>query len=148
MDELAVGVPGEGQEHSILTNEPQVGAVNVLVGGETGLSATGDLWVWQDSSSFQGAVEGESEPLDRFGSAVSTADFGRGAVVDLAVGVPGEDEERFIADDEDSVGAVNVLYGDGRGNLAHATDQFWWQASDSLHDSAQEGDYFGHSLAP
>jgi hypothetical protein len=142
MDELAVGVPGEGSE------DPRVGAVNILLGDNAGLSAIGNLWVWQDSSSFEGAVEGDSEAFDGFGSALTTADFGKGAVADLAVGVPGEDEEHFFHDDEANVGAVNVLYGDGRGNLAHATDQFWWQASDSLHDSAEEGDYFGYALAP
>jgi hypothetical protein len=47
----------------------------------------------------------------------------------------------------ENVGAVNVLYGDSRG-LRDSDDQFWWQASDSLHDSGEEGDSFGFALTP
>jgi hypothetical protein len=31
--------------------------------------------------------------------------------------------------------------------LRQSDDQFWWQASDSLHDSAENEDKFGYVLA-
>ena len=143
--DLAVGVPSEADERFGFDDD-DAGAVNVLYGTSSGLSANGDQFWWQDSSSIDGDIEGGNESFDDFGSAVAAADFGRGSVADLAVGVPGESEEHNIFDAEHRVGAVNVLYGDPSG-LRASGDQFWWQASDSLHDMAEEQDRFGRALA-
>jgi hypothetical protein len=134
--DLAVGAPGD---------KGGVGGVNVLFGSTKGLSARGTQFIWQNGSSFEGATEGDSEVGDEFGWTLVGANFGKGPVADLAIGVPGETVEGFFSNELD-VGAVNVLYGDGRG-LRESDDQFWWQASASLHDSAEEFDRFGTALA-
>lgn len=134
--DLAIGVPFD---------KGSVGGVNVLFGGSNGLSAIGNEFLWQDESSFEGKIEGDSERDDQFGAALTAGNFGKGSGDDLAVGVPGEDRERTFSSDLENVGAVNVLYGDSRG-LRDSDDQFWWQASDSLHDSGEEGDSFGFAL--
>jgi FG-GAP repeat len=69
--DLAVGVPGEGDGG--LTNE---GAINVLYGSASGLTATGNQLI-------RGAKAG-----DRFGSAMAAANFDAVAGTDLAVGAP------------------------------------------------------------
>jgi len=135
--DLAIGVP---------LDRGLVGGVNLLFGSSKGLSAIGNGFVWQDGSSFQGDVEGDSESTDEFGRALTAANFGKGPVADLAIGVPGESKEGFFQRTKLAVGAVNVLYGDGYG-LRWSDDQFWWQASDSLHDSAEVFDQFGSVLA-
>lgn len=122
------------------------GTVNILFGSGKGLTAVGNAFIWQDGSSFEGDVEGTAEERDDFGSAMIGANFGRGSLADLAVGVPGEDQERLTRPDKDDVGAVNVFYSDGDGPR-WSDDQFWWQASESLHDQAESGDRFGYSFA-
>ncbi len=145
--DLAVGVPNEDHEQPGL-DATDAGAVNVLNGSASGLSATNNYWEWQDSSGFDGDVESDSERDDYFGSALTAGNFGRGTVADLAVGVRGESREPLIfeAGKIFHVGAVNVLYGDPRTGLRASDDQFWWQASDSLHNSAEEFDLFGDAL--
>jgi hypothetical protein len=124
----------------------KVGGVNILFGRSDGLNALGNGFVWQSGSSFEGDVEGDSERWDRFGAALAGADFGRGGKDDLVIGVPKEDKESLLHGDKLSVGGVNVLYGDASGPRWN-DDQFWWQASDSLHDSGEEGDEFGTVFA-
>jgi hypothetical protein len=137
--DLAIGVP--------LDKSNKVGGVNVLFGSSKGLGVRGTEYVWQNGSSYQGEIEGDSEYLDYFGWALTGANFGKGPVRDLAVGVPGENKEGLLQSDKENVGAVNVLYGDGYG-LRQSDDQFWWQASDSLHDHAEDEDQFGYTFAP
>lgn len=139
-EDLAVGVPGEDKERTGFDRE-QAGAVNVIYGTAAGLTAAGEQFWWQDSS----GIGGESENSDGFGASLAAADYGNGSRMDLAVGVPGEMEEHTIGV-ESSVGAVNVIYGTSEG-LSSAGDQFWWQASDTLKDSAETSDRFGSTLA-
>lgn len=81
---------------------------------------------------------------DRFGHSLAAGDFGRDGQADLAIGAPGEDEGGIVL--TISEGAVNVIYASDAG-LSSAGDQFWWQACDSLHDSADDSDRFGYVLA-
>jgi hypothetical protein len=143
--DLAVGVPGEGIEEA---GARHAGLVNVINGSPVyGLRPTGATYESQNSSGFDGAVEGDSETNDEFGRSLTAGNFGNGPGFDLAVGVPGESEEHGIfGNSEIGVGAVNVLYGDIRG-LRATDDQFWWQSSDSLHDSTDAFDHFGAALA-
>jgi hypothetical protein len=132
--DLAVGVPNEHvQEHD-------AGAVVVFYGSSTGLSESG----WNFLSQH-GELGGDAEAADLFGFSVAAANFGKGPEADLAIGVPGEDHERFLFDDHD-VGAVNVVYGSASG-LTATGNQFWWQRSDNLHDSGEPADSFGRALA-
>jgi FG-GAP repeat len=142
--DLAVGVRGETRER-FGPDAEEAGAVNILMGTPVGLRARNNLFEAQDNSGIDGAVEGDSETADWFGSSLTAGDFGKGPGIDLAVGVPGESKEGLFST-EQKVGAVNVLYSD-RNGLRAIDDQFWWQASDSLHDKAEEVDEFGRALA-
>jgi hypothetical protein len=142
--DLAVGVPEETRER-FGEDAQAAGAVNILMGTPVGLRARNNLFESQDNSGFDGAVEGDSESGDWFGRSLAAGNFGKGPGIDLAIGVPGEGKESLFSV-EHKVGAVNVLYSDPNG-LRASDDQFWWQASDSLHDSAEEADSFGSALA-
>jgi hypothetical protein len=129
--DLAVGVALED-----LGAKKDAGAVQVLYGSSTGLSATGSqLWT-QDSP----GVDGDGEPGDRFGADLAAGDFGRGARSDLAVGVPLEDSGRIV-----DAGAVNVLYGSSSG-LSSSVDQVWIQGRDGTAGTAESGDLFGAAV--
>jgi hypothetical protein len=108
--DLAVGVLGEG-----VGAVGGAGAVNVLYGSASGLTAAGDqLWHQNTSGIGDGA-----EPDDGFGFSLAAANFGKSAAADLAVGVQTEDVGATF-----SAGAVSVLYGSPSG-LSAAGDQFW-----------------------
>jgi hypothetical protein len=135
---VAIGVPGES-----VGSRAAAGAVNILYEAQDdslGLdAANNELWT-QDTS----GIEGTSETGDAFGSSLTAASFGYAGGPDLVIGVPGEDNE----DDNDvDAGAVNVIYAyNGSNGLNARNDQFWWQASSTLHDSAESGDRFGSAL--
>jgi disulfide bond formation protein DsbB len=130
--DLAVGALNEG----IGPNE-SAGAVNVLYGSGTGLTAAGSQFWHQDSPGVMGA----SEDQDFFGWSLAAADFNADGFVDLGVGVPGED---FGSGPD--VGAVNVLYGSSAG-LTATDDQVWQQDSPGIGGTAELNDRFGISLA-
>jgi hypothetical protein len=132
--DLAIAVPGE----TIGSGRDGAGAVHVLYGTSTGLSASGSQFWTQNSA----GILDTSELLDQFGSALSAGNFGRTGEADLAVGVPGESIGGLGA-----AGAVNVIYGTA-GGLASTGNQFWHQNSAGSPDSAEEGDRFGSSLTP
>ena len=73
--DLAVGVPDEAGG----------GAVNVLYGSHDGITAAGDQY-WTG----QPGVKGVRAKGDKFGRAISSADFDRDGYADLAIGVPRE----------------------------------------------------------
>jgi hypothetical protein len=95
---LAAANFGKGQWADLAIGAPldrhSQGTVSILFGSNKGLTRIGNAFEWQDGSSFEGSVEGDSEEGDDFGSALTGANFGKGPDADLAVGVPGEDEER------------------------------------------------------
>src|SRR5262245_24948641 len=131
-DDLAVGVPNE-DIGSVVSG----GAVNVLYGGNDGLTSTGNqLWT-QNSSGIEGAVEA----FDSFGPALTVGDVDGGGDEGLAVGVPGEDGGGDV-----SAGAVNVIYGSSSG-LSSTDNLIWHQDRGSIKDSAESNDNFGWSLA-
>lgn len=123
-DDLAIGVPHDGPGST--------GAVQVLYGSSTGLSATDDLW-----SQASPGIAGQAERNDAFGTEVAVGDFDGDGHDDLAVGTSAED---------DDAGAVNVLYGSGSG-LDAAGDQIWHQDRPGAKGAAESGDWFGRSLA-
>jgi hypothetical protein len=95
---IAVGAPGDGDESS--------GAVTVI-----DPTAHASRRITQDSK----GVRGVPEPYDRFGAALAAADLDHDGIVDLAVGVPGEDQTTTA--DYVATGAVHVLYGTGRDDV-------------------------------
>lgn len=133
-DDLAVGVPQEAIG-SIAT----AGAVNIIYGSFSGLSATAiadSIW-HQDSA----GILDTSEIGDLFGDALAVGDFDGNNIDDLAVGVPGEN----IGSIGDA-GAVCVLFGTSCG-LSDVGDQFLHQNSTGIFDTSETGDGFGRSLA-
>ena len=102
-DDLAIGDPNEGFVG---------GAVNVVYGSASGLSATivlPDQLFTQDSPS----VEGTSETGDRFGAALAAGDFNGDWKDDLAIGSPDEDVGPTV-----DAGSSNIIYGSAAGGLS------------------------------
>ena len=108
------------------------GAVAVIYGSTTGLTATGSQYLTRNTAGGSGSAELD----DRFGRALAAADFGRGAYSDLAI----------ASGDEGVGGAVHVLYGSASG-LAATGGQVWSQASSGIVGAPEVGDRFGDALA-
>jgi disulfide bond formation protein DsbB len=66
------------------------------------------------------------------------ADFNGDGTADLAIGAPGENN---------SAGAVHVLYGSAPAGLTAAGSQLWSQNSAGIAGNAEPGDIFGFALA-
>lgn len=129
--DLAIGVPGEA-----IGDIVAAGAVNVLYGSSTGLTAVGDQLWNQDSPDILGVAE----PGDSFGNALASGDFNGDGHIDLAVGVLGED-----IDDKANAGLVNVIYGSSNGLTAEG-NQDWHQDSSNIQGNSEADDRFGHAL--
>jgi FG-GAP repeat len=138
--DLIVGSPGE-----VVNSVDNAGAVHVIYGSSTGLTAVGDDFLTQDGQLGGVQIKGAAGTFDRFGSALITGDFGKSAADDLAIGVAREDVSGKLA-----AGTVQVFYGSNSGITA-AGQQLWHR------DSAQNGvkikgkvapnAFFGHPLA-
>jgi hypothetical protein len=131
-DDLAVGVPFEG-----VGTVEQAGAVNVLFGTPSGLTATGSQLFHQNVV----GVPGSAEPFDNFGWSLAVGDFNDSGVGDLAVGVPGEGVGTTVA-----AGAAHVLFG-GPTGLSGAGSQFFTQNTAGVGSDAEDSDSFGSALA-
>jgi hypothetical protein len=140
--DLAVGVPDED-----VGSVADGGAVNVIYGSASGLTATNNQFWTQNSEGVNGSVE----TGDRFGACIAVGNFNGDAnsgksIDDLAIGVPGED-----LDGTTNAGAVNVIYGsksgDGRLSTTQISDQIWSQNYEGVEDVAESGDVFGNALA-
>lgn len=131
-DDLAVGVPLEA-----IASIASAGAVNVLYGSASGLTAAGDQIWHQDVPDLEGAAATN----DAFGWAVAAGDFNGDGQDDLAAGVP-----RDVITGIAGAGAVNVLYGSPAG-LTAAGNQIWHQDIADVDGAAETGDNFGTSVA-
>ena len=129
--DLAVGVPGED-----LGTIADAGAVNVLYGSATGLSASGGQFFSQDTPGVFGGAETE----DGFGSALGVGDFNNDGFADLAIGVSSEG-----VGTTSQAGAVNVLYGSAA-RLTATGNQQWVQGNGGVGGVAEVGDQFGFVL--
>ncbi len=129
-DDLAIGVASEDISS---VNAVNAGAVNVLYGGNGGLSANNNQIWHQESDSIQGT----SEDNDSFGWALATGDFNNDGRDDLAVGVMGENYGE---------GIVNIIYG-GDAGLSANGNRYWGQGSDNIEGQPELGDHYGFSLA-
>lgn len=137
VDDLAIGAPYAGTG----------GAVVILYGSSIiGLDSEHSRLYNQDT----GGMHGASEHGDRFGWSLASGKFNNDHYADLAIGVPGED---------DDAGAVAVIYGSQNGlePFAGPVNQLLEQGKDGMADKAEDeiieqesedkGDNFGHSLA-
>jgi hypothetical protein len=102
-DDLAIGVPFEE-----IDGNGTAGAVHVLYGSSSGLTATVNQFFDQSGVAFPD----EPEPVDLFGSAFAVGDYDGDGYQDLAIGVPGEDNEMSGATD---AGAVWIIFGSSNG---------------------------------
>ena len=127
-DDLAIGVPGEAWG---------AGAVNVLRGGGSGVKASGDLLIDQNSP---GVATG-NEAADRFGATLACGDFDGDRFQDLAISAPLEDLSG-VAD----AGVVHVIPG-SRTGLRPRGSKTLSQATAGLATGLEPGDRFGATLA-
>ncbi|MEB3282320.1 MAG: hypothetical protein VKK42_25715 [Lyngbya sp.] len=132
--DLAVGVPGED-----VNSVTDAGAVNIIYGSASGLSATNDQLF------DQGDLFGSSpEDFDGFGTVLTSGDFDNDGFDDLAVGSPNEDWNSFT-----DAGMVNVIYGSNTGNGSTGglnTTGNQWFSQDNLLDNPENSDNFAFSL--
>jgi hypothetical protein len=128
--DLAIGIPGED-----LATITDAGAVTVLYGSASGLSATGSQFFSQDTSGVLGAAEAQ----DGFGGALGVGDFNNDSFADLAIAVPSEG-----VGSASQAGAVNVVYGSAGGLTATGNQQ--WRQDSGIGGVAELGDQFGFAL--
>jgi FG-GAP repeat len=129
--DLAIGVPNE------VVGDHATGALNVLYGSPSGLSATfvPDQFWSKDSPGMPGAPDGQ------FGESLSAGDFDGDSFPDLAVGTPAQ-----TVDSVQVAGAVEILPG-GPVGLSTMGAQQWSQDSPSVQGVAELNDQFGHAVS-
>ncbi len=128
--DLAIGIPLED-----IGKKRDAGAVQVLYGSPTGLTARDQVW-------HQGkpGVPGKSEARDWFGGELAVGDFDADGFADLAVGVVGEDIGSI-----ENAGAVTVLRGSSSG-LTSAGSVTLRQGRDGMPSTPAEDEYIGSRL--
>ena len=90
-DDLAIGVPGEGDESSPLVIKVNVGAIHIIYGSGIGLAHHGQQYWRQSSSTPEGTIADTPESGDQFGLSLAAGDLNGDGFDDLVVGVPLED---------------------------------------------------------
>jgi FG-GAP repeat len=131
-DDLTIAAPFE-DVGSVL----DAGAINVLFGAPTKLSATGNQQFFQGGA----GVAGIAEDGDGFGLALAGGDFDGNGFDDLAIGAISEDIGAIV-----DAGAVNVLFGSAA-RLSAAGNQQVFQGRGGLVGVVEEGDFVGAALA-
>jgi disulfide bond formation protein DsbB len=130
--DLAIGVEGEG-----IGSVDYTGAVQVLYGSSSGLSASGNQ-LWHQNSP---GILDTCESMEDFGFSLIADDFNGDDYIDLAISVPGESIGTKVG-----VGAVQVLYGSSSG-LSSSGNQLWHQNSPGILGLSEVDDWFGRALA-
>jgi hypothetical protein len=130
--DLAVGAPGE-----TANGHPSAGAIHILYGGASGLSAAGNMRFTFDSP----GVPGTAADDDGFGSSLASASFGRGAPEDLAIGANHDQVDTVL-----EAGSVTVLYGSTGGLGTHGAQRWTPEKPGVPGVPVDEGD-FGGALA-
>ena len=102
--DLAIGIPSETVQ--VCDECDSQGAVQVLRGARTGLTAAGDR-VWQTG---QPGLPGDPADANEFGAALASGDFDGDGTADLAVAAPGA-----AVGDVEGGGTVYVLTGSASG---------------------------------
>ena len=127
--DLAVGVPGED-----IGGENAAGAVQVLYGSRSGVTARDNLWHQDDRD-----IVANAGARNFFGADVAGGDFDGDGYADLAVGVPGEGLEGA-----GDAGAVHVLYGSVNGLTT--IDELWHQGDRGIQGGPETDDRFGSAV--
>jgi len=141
-NDLAVGVLFEDGTNSLI-----VGAVQVLYGGSSGLSAKGNQLWSQDSP----GIPDVGEFLDFWGSSLAAGNVGKSGQADLIVGSPLETPgstnlSTVCPGPKGCAGQVTVIYGSS-GGLTKNGAKVFNQNSPGVPDTAEVGDEFGLAVA-
>ena len=133
-DDLAISVYGED-----VGTISGAGAINVIFGSASGLSASGNpvsdqLWTQSDTDLTP------DEEGDWFGWSLAVGDFNADGRDDLAVGIPSQD-----VDGATNAGAVLTLYGAANG-LVSGPSEFLTRTG-TVPGDPSESDRFGNALA-
>jgi hypothetical protein len=137
--DLAVGVPGEHLTGAPCDDPPcPHGAVNVLYGTATGLTATGDDF-WPPIDFPVGVLES----FPRFGWALAAGDVTGDGVPDLAIGAPGFGASARLP----AAGAVEVLPGQAGGGLTRSGRRLLTQNTSGVAGASEFRDAFGADVA-
>jgi disulfide bond formation protein DsbB len=116
--------------------EGNAGALHILYGSASGLSATGTQYFNQNTS----GIADTSEVGDMFGYALTAGDVDGDLRDDLAIGAPGESIFGIS-----NAGVAHVLHGSTTG-LTTVGAQFWHQNASGVPDTCEEFDQFGYKL--
>jgi len=127
-DDLAIGIPKED-----LRTQTDVGAVTILYGSDTGLSASPDF-LNPGISRWSG---------EEFGTTLATGDFNHDGYDDLAVSSPYRD---YPGGGRKS-GYVIVFSGSSSNLSVVDYEHYLSQGSSNIQDTAENNDNFGLSLA-
>jgi len=127
-DDLAIGVL------ETINGSSDAGAVHIILGSATRLTAAGSQFWHQDSAGILEAAEHG----DGFGIGLASGDFDADGKDDLAIAA--RTETMF---GQSAAGGVHILYGASNG-LTASGDQFWSQQD--LGGNVQGQDSFGFSL--
>ena len=134
--DLAIAIPREGVD-TPSGEIANAGAVQVLRGGASGVTASGGSFWTQDP------LPGEVADTNNFGWAVAAGDFAQDGWDDLAIGV-----SRANVGHGDGEGAVITVLGEAAaGGLTAAGAGFWRQGVDGLPGTGEQADRFGSGLA-
>ena len=135
-DELVVAVLSEE-----IGGADGAGMVHVLPGGPGGLTATGSTTWHQDTIGIADAPE----PGDQLGAALATGDFDEDGFEDLAIGVPGEDDEAGPVYND--LGAIHVIFGSAVGPTI--VDARFYRPGDGVVPTPlpSSSQFFGAALA-
>jgi disulfide bond formation protein DsbB len=112
------------------------GAINVLYGSASGLSAAGNAYFHQDTPGIADAAESG----DNFGESLFVGDFDGNGCDDLVIGVPLED----FGSTNGRNGTIHVLYGTTAG-LSTVGADYWNQNSSGIADTPETEERFGNS---
>jgi len=130
-DDLVIGVPGEA-----LNGKDYAGALHVLPGTISGLTATGEQFLHQNISGMHDSIE----EGDSFAWSLTTGYFNGDNYADLAIGVISED-----IGGKTNAGIVHVVYGSA-GGLNATKSQIWHQGITGIPNKLEENDRFGMAL--
>lgn len=148
-DDLAVGIPYESVlsclplDPSTCFSNSQAGAVEVIYGSTSGLSAIAREDQFWHQDRVGGEILGIIDSAEQFGFSVVTGDFNGDGYDDLGVGVPQDDGSI-----PGKAGAVNVIYGSPTGLSGNfVPNQYFTQNSPNVNEAEADSDRFGNSLA-
>ncbi len=129
-DDLAIGIPSES-----FGVKESAGAVQIIYGSASGLTATGSRFIHQDVAGLPGTTEAG----DLFGSSLTTGDFNGDDFDDIAIGAPTDSNSATVRG-----GTVTIILGSATG--LRSTGIVWSQNSSGIIGTSASGDGFGAAV--